>query len=82
MELLVTPLEDHAIDDGSIEIVERKALGHSDTICDASAASNHSISPQKESSAKNNDHLWCRTPPGQVSARLLDARGTTLARNS
>ncbi len=37
MELLVTPLEDHPIDDGPVEIVERKGLGHPDTICDALA---------------------------------------------
>jgi S-adenosylmethionine synthetase len=37
VELLVTPLEDHPIDDGPVEIVERKGLGHPDTICDALA---------------------------------------------
>ena len=37
MELHVTPLEEHAIDDGPVEIVERKGLGHPDTICDALA---------------------------------------------
>jgi S-adenosylmethionine synthetase len=37
MEFVATPLEDHPIDEGPVEIVERKGLGHPDTICDALA---------------------------------------------
>jgi S-adenosylmethionine synthetase len=37
MELLVTELEGRPIDDSPVEIVERKGLGHPDTICDALA---------------------------------------------
>ena len=37
MELLATPLEDLPIEEGPVEIVERKGLGHPDTICDALA---------------------------------------------
>ncbi|MBW2232318.1 MAG: methionine adenosyltransferase [Deltaproteobacteria bacterium] len=37
MELRITPLEGRSVDDDEIEIVERKGLGHPDTICDALA---------------------------------------------
>ncbi len=37
MEIVVTPLEDHPIDDGPIEIAARKGLGRPDTIFDALA---------------------------------------------
>ena len=37
MELHVTALEERPINDGPVEIVERKGLGHPDTICDAVA---------------------------------------------
>ena len=37
MELLTTPLEERSGDQGPVEIVERKGLGHPDTICDALA---------------------------------------------
>ena len=37
MELIITPLRGPLIDDQEFEIVERKGLGHPDTICDALA---------------------------------------------
>lgn len=37
MELITTALEDVPVGEGPIEIVERKGLGHPDTICDALA---------------------------------------------
>ena len=37
MDLIVRPLTTLAIESSEVEIVERKGLGHPDTICDALA---------------------------------------------
>ena len=37
MEILVTRMQGRSIGEGAMEIVERKGLGHPDTLCDSAA---------------------------------------------